>query len=299
MTTLILGAGVFGASTAYHLTLSAPSTKVILLDRAALPPAPLLASTPLSTAASSDWNKIIRADYQSALYTGLMQPALAAWSTDPLFKPWYKPSGVLWFMSPALIQNAVDNYKNAGRELPEGCFLKEGLAAQQEGYFADAKLTDGQQCFFNPEGGWAMDKEATAAVLLQAVAQGTEYRQGEAFRLVRENNKVTGVELADGSIVNADRVVVCMGAGAIAFLERSGADVAVGEKLKAGGVLSVTVESGIDDQVYDKVAVLECGDDKMGMSRLALLSLFDCHADYSAQAVDTSRLGRAHRPNST
>lgn len=73
--TLIIGAGVFGASTAYHLSLQYKDpSKITILDRTPNPPAP---------AASTDINKIIRADYSSAFYTGIAYEAMEAWSSWP------------------------------------------------------------------------------------------------------------------------------------------------------------------------------------------------------------------------
>jgi sarcosine oxidase/L-pipecolate oxidase len=60
---LIIGSGVFGASTAYHLSKSHPSASIAILDRSS--------SFPYSLAASHDFNKIIRADYGNAFYCEL------------------------------------------------------------------------------------------------------------------------------------------------------------------------------------------------------------------------------------
>jgi sarcosine oxidase/L-pipecolate oxidase len=77
---LIVGAGIFGASTAYHLThpkprLSAqapefPIPRVTLLDRS-----PLGAGI----GASDDINKIIRADYSQKFYMDLGYETIDAW----------------------------------------------------------------------------------------------------------------------------------------------------------------------------------------------------------------------------
>jgi len=56
---LIVGAGVFGASTALYLRQSDPSAIVTLLDQT---------SFPNPSAASHDLNKIIRADYDDIFY---------------------------------------------------------------------------------------------------------------------------------------------------------------------------------------------------------------------------------------
>ena len=97
-TTLIVGAGISGASTAYHLskTLDKSVDRVILLDRAPFPDDPATTPPAPSPGASWDWNKIIRADYVDTDYTAIMAKGLDEWATSPVFKPWYFRSGTVW-----------------------------------------------------------------------------------------------------------------------------------------------------------------------------------------------------------
>jgi sarcosine oxidase/L-pipecolate oxidase len=59
---LIIGAGTFGISTAYHLAVSG-YRNLKVLDRAAI--------IPSSYSAGTDLNKIIRAEYEDPFYTSL------------------------------------------------------------------------------------------------------------------------------------------------------------------------------------------------------------------------------------
>jgi sarcosine oxidase / L-pipecolate oxidase len=95
---LIVGAGIFGTSTAYHLThsvlkattqLSPPrTTKVTLLDHS-----PLGAGM----GASEDINKIIRADYSQNFYMDLGYEAIEAWKSlsepNGIFEGLYHQTG--------------------------------------------------------------------------------------------------------------------------------------------------------------------------------------------------------------
>ncbi|EOD44859.1 putative fructosyl amino acid oxidase protein [Neofusicoccum parvum UCRNP2] len=81
--TLIIGAGAFGLSTAYHLA-SRGHTSITLLD-----PSP----APSPSAASTDISKIIRADYNTPLYAQLGLDAIAAWRADPLYAGLYHVPG--------------------------------------------------------------------------------------------------------------------------------------------------------------------------------------------------------------
>ncbi|KAI0021323.1 sarcosine oxidase [Xylariomycetidae sp. FL0641] len=61
---LILGAGVFGTSTALHLATTHPTAQITLVDRSPR-------GAPARPAASWDWNKVVRADYRDPVYCRL------------------------------------------------------------------------------------------------------------------------------------------------------------------------------------------------------------------------------------
>jgi len=67
---IIVGAGCFGISTAYHL-LQRGYTDVTVLDRSEKLPAP--------DAASTDINKIVRTSYSDIFYTRLARSAIQEW----------------------------------------------------------------------------------------------------------------------------------------------------------------------------------------------------------------------------
>lgn len=68
---LIIGAGTFGTSTAWHLANTyKDASKVTIVDRSPSPPKP---------AASIDVNRIIRTDYPSKLYCDLACEAIHSW----------------------------------------------------------------------------------------------------------------------------------------------------------------------------------------------------------------------------
>src|ERR1700712_1480611 len=67
---LIIGSGIFGASTAYHLAQRYPNARTCLVDRMPYP-------CPL--AASWDWNKVVRADYGDAFYMKFALEAMDSW----------------------------------------------------------------------------------------------------------------------------------------------------------------------------------------------------------------------------
>lgn len=85
---LIVGGGVFGTSTAYHLS-NRGYTRVTVLDRF---------DAPSKDSAACDLNKVVRADYPNPLYTKLGTEAMDIWK-DPksIFSGLYRETG--WIMS--------------------------------------------------------------------------------------------------------------------------------------------------------------------------------------------------------
>lgn len=77
-TVLIVGAGTFGTSTAFHLaeTYEDPSRVTIIDDRCEPTPPPSAATT---ARASRDVNRIVRTDYPSRMYCDLACEAIHDW----------------------------------------------------------------------------------------------------------------------------------------------------------------------------------------------------------------------------
>jgi len=111
---VIVGAGIFGASTALHLISKYPSARVTLIDRTPFP---------CQVGASWDWNKVIRADYTKLVYMELALEALEWWQTDPLYKPFYHESGLIWLDNAGVPQTIIDNYKHLKASASRKCSL--------------------------------------------------------------------------------------------------------------------------------------------------------------------------------
>ncbi|KAL8760160.1 MAG: hypothetical protein Q9184_003417 [Pyrenodesmia sp. 2 TL-2023] len=104
---IIVGAGIFGASTAYHLAKAIPSAAITLIDRSPYP-------CPL--AASYDYNKIVRADYGDKFYMSLALKSQHQWRTDPLYNQFFHESGMVNIEGTGLGRRMVQNFKDLGVE---------------------------------------------------------------------------------------------------------------------------------------------------------------------------------------
>ncbi|PYH82230.1 nucleotide-binding domain-containing protein [Aspergillus uvarum CBS 121591] len=164
---LIVGGGIFGVSTAYHLSLQSPQPRILLLDRSPAPPSP---------AASTDINKIIRADYSNPLYMTLGFEALDAWKSLPSFRAArvHHPSG--WIcMDEKDSDTAIrvrQNFHRAGRD---DCVENMTEAEIRESWGGLLQQTDCSpfgSYYFNPSAGWADAGKALQILTQEAVQRG-------------------------------------------------------------------------------------------------------------------------------
>lgn len=203
-THLIIGAGVFGTSTALHLIESDPSATVTLLDQTPFP-------CPL--AASHDINKIIRADYGDAFYSKLALEAQELWRDDPLYKPYYHESGIIKIDDAGLSHQMVDNYRNLGVEFTAGIMTPENARTQFDGLYRDGDWRDVKEVFWNPQSGWADAKAALTSTIEAAIDRGVEYVEATVSSLLfDQGGDCIGVQTENGRNLMADHVILCTGA---------------------------------------------------------------------------------------
>lgn len=202
---LIVGAGAFGTSTAYHYAQvhSDPSSTVVI-DRAAYPP---------QHAAATDISKIFRADYHERFYMDLAYEALEQWKTSPELKKHFHQVGrvALGSKGSDLHSRVRDNFRARGRDPTKDVALGE-LRDVFGGIYAQTDLSAIDRADWNPEAGLC-DAGAAAAELMQAaVDRGVKYETGDVARLMPGASGVRGVQLSDGRTFTADKVLLCAGA---------------------------------------------------------------------------------------
>ncbi|KAL9931564.1 hypothetical protein V8E36_009561 [Tilletia maclaganii] len=209
---IVIGAGVFGASTALHLKRYFPDASVTILERSN--PSSLKCTTPAPSpdAASSDLNKIIRADYADADFRKLAIRAIEHWRTDEGLRPFYHEVGLLLHSLPsedadelksawAVAQKGVDEAARVAEDdatraidgadprrdalppLARLCETQEDLLAALPSNarasigsclqsIGRSAIKSSSAAYCNPRAGWAEAKEATSAVLQHAVERG-------------------------------------------------------------------------------------------------------------------------------
>jgi sarcosine oxidase/L-pipecolate oxidase len=215
-TVLIVGAGTFGTSTAYHLShqYKDPS-RITIIDRWE-PKAPLADKQ----AAAVDTNRIIRTDYESLMYCDLANEAIHPWFWNIAVQGHFHKTG--WVVidkeggefgekvKKTFVERGGDYTKDADvKELQKYEVLKDlgGSGGLGKGYF-------------NPEAGWCDAERATMSFLNVATKKGVKRVTGEVteLMLVDSKSRVSGVRTSSGQTYTADKIVLATGAWTSAFL---------------------------------------------------------------------------------
>jgi len=200
---LIVGAGVFGLSSA--LELSRRGHSVTLID-----PGPI----PHPKAASTDISKAVRMDYGSdELYMSLMEEAFQVW--DQWNREWRTPL----YHEDGFLLLSQEEIKPGGFEYESLQLLRkrghtaerlnsESLRKRFPAWNA-AKYPDG---YFNPRAGWAESGNVVEQLAQLAKTAGVSLRENlSAAGLITNDHSVTGVVGSDGQRYSADLVVLATG----------------------------------------------------------------------------------------
>ncbi|OTB00930.1 hypothetical protein M426DRAFT_323919 [Hypoxylon sp. CI-4A] len=253
---LIIGAGVFGLSTALALTKRPEfaSTSITILDRS-----PEEGVFPSRDASSIDSSRIIRADYADPAYTELASEAQTYWrQTDPSSlggEGRYTESGFLLAGNEGPLSNedgtltgiayVKKSWVNAmalahkeGRPLSSIRMMKssEGIAINTGlSEFADWG-------YLNEASGWADAEASMKWYYDRVVATGRiTFINGKAESLETDDEakRVTGARLKDGRTLSADLVIAAAGAWTPTLIDLSQQAVATGQIL---GYIDLTEE---------------------------------------------------------
>ena len=234
---LILGAGVFGASTALHLIRKYPDASIRLVDREPFP---------CQVAASWDWSKVIRADYTDILYMEKAIEAKQAWKWDPLFKDFYHESGIFWISSTNMAPTIAQNFERLqARDDFRVAPLEEAIHLHGD-VFKDADYSGVSQVLINNSSGWAEAKKALKHVIEAAVNAGVKYSVADVSSLLFDDEGAcTGIRSTTGEAFTATKTILCTGAGTAKLIADSAPereDIQVGDRLVAAAICTGIVE---------------------------------------------------------
>jgi glycine/D-amino acid oxidase-like deaminating enzyme len=253
---LIVGAGVFGISTAYHLIRKYPNASVTVVDRDAY-------DAETRVAASWDWNKVVRADYDDIVYCQLGIESQDVFKSDPLFRPYFHETGIYWMCRSEYAQQVIDNYKKLGRSADLQAVPIEEARKLYGGLFEEADYTGVKEVLVNKTSGWAAAGDCLRAVTKEALRLGVKYVVAEVVSLASDSTgRTTGVKTAKGETILAAHTILSTGAFTAKLLEWSAKDsgnieLRAGDRILAAGI--TTGMTTLDEKQYANFAKMPVG----------------------------------------
>ncbi|TDZ34260.1 L-pipecolate oxidase [Colletotrichum trifolii] len=208
-TVLIIGAGTFGTSTAYHLskTYKDPS-RVTILDRWGS------SRTSPKVAAAIDVNRIIRTDYVNPLYCNLANEAIHPWFWDIDLGHFFHKTGwvVLDEKGNEFTKNVRQTFRQRGSDYTKETDVND--LSKRWGILNGMKRDDLGDAYFNPEAGWCDAAAATERFMAVAEKKGVKRVTAEVLELVfdPEKKQIAGAQTTDGRVWTADKIVLASGA---------------------------------------------------------------------------------------
>ena len=247
---------MFGVSTAYHLIKKYPDASVALVDRDAF-------DADSRVAASWDWNKVVRADYDDIVYCELALEAQDIFKSDPLWKPYFHETGIYWICRSEYAQDVIDNYKKLGRKADLSVVPVSEARKMYGGLFDDADYRGVKEVLVNKTSGWAAAGDCLRAITRKTVELGVKYVTAEIATLqFDDSSRCSGVKTATGEILTASHIILCTGAFTPKLLEFSAessgmTDLRAGSRILAGGI--TTGMTRLDDKTYERFAAMPVG----------------------------------------
>jgi sarcosine oxidase len=195
----VVGAGVFGAWTAWHL--AKRGLRVALVE--AYGPGH-------SRASSGGETRIIRMGYGAdELYSRWSQRSLVYWRDflGAVKQPLFLQTGVLWMAGKddARLGETVATLKRCGVE-----FVEHDRASLGKRY-PQIALEEIQKGILEPQSGVLMARRAVAAVVEDALRRGVQYRSAQAMN-PREAGRVKHIVTSQGERIRAEQFVFACGA---------------------------------------------------------------------------------------
>lgn len=234
---IIVGAGVFGASTALHFSRRYPAYSISVFD---------CSPFPSSRAASTDINKIVRAAYSDLNYCRLAARSHDIWRNDRLLSKFYHEAGMLSIRPyKGGARAMLENFKRLGINKDAKVVTPEDVRTMFNGVFKHADFNKVEEFLWEPNAGWAEAANALAAIMRAAVDNGVSYVSNAVSKLIVVGQHCQGVELTDGSKHYAKKVLLCAGADTARILAESAPQdpsLHAGPRFVAGAIVEAKVK---------------------------------------------------------
>ena len=205
----IIGAGIHGLSTAYHLALKLKETgrgsgsDILVVDK-----------TAIAAGASGIACGVVRNNYYQPAMRELMAHSVSVWESDPKAYS-YHPVGYMQ-ISPEVMHEQVGTIYEQQKKIGYDSVFIEGAADSQkymEGLFSDWQAKNITSVLHEKKGGYANNTASIYGLASKAEAEGVRIMTGcevQGFEFGNNTAAVTGIKTNKGTI-KCDYVVVGVG----------------------------------------------------------------------------------------
>ncbi|KAF5013020.1 hypothetical protein FDECE_967 [Fusarium decemcellulare] len=226
---VIVGAGVFGLSTALELK-KRGYQNVTVIDRY-LPP--------VIDGSSVDISRVIRVEYADPLYGKMAREAHQGWVRD--YPDHYHESGFV-MLANASGNSYVEKSKDANKSLGDTLEEYENAHDIRKQFPEIQAQLDGMKAYHNKTGGWADAESSIRQLANECSLAGVAFITGARGRVTSlrySGTRVTGVNVAQGDAIPASQVILATGAWSNRLLPISHATSASGQPV---GFIRLTPE---------------------------------------------------------
>ncbi|KAM5351072.1 hypothetical protein ACJ41O_003795 [Fusarium nematophilum] len=199
---LIVGAGVFGLSTALELR-HRGYQHVTVIDRY-LPP--------VVDGSSVDISRVIRVEYADPLYAKMAREAHEGWVRD--YPDHYHESGFV-MVADASGNSYIDKSKDTNKTMDDTLEEYENAGDIRKRFPAIQANLNGLKAYYNRRGGWADAESSIRQLANQCSHEGVSFITGERGRVLSlryRGSRVIGVNVAQGDPISASQVILATGA---------------------------------------------------------------------------------------
>lgn len=204
---LIIGAGVHGLSTGYHLARALRArgrgggADILIVDK-----------TGIAAGASGIACGVIRNNYFQPAMRALMAHSVSVWESDPEGLS-YHPVGYMQISPEVMHEGVASIYDQQGAIGYPSVFVEgaSDSAAYMRGIFHDWQARGITSVLHELKGGYANNKAAMSGLASKALAEGVRIEPGVCVRGLRLSGGAVSAAETDRGTISADYVVV--GAG--------------------------------------------------------------------------------------
>ncbi|KAB2576899.1 L-pipecolate oxidase [Lasiodiplodia theobromae] len=239
---VVVGAGVFGLSTALELS-KRGYRNITVLDR--YPP-------PAIDGSSVDISRIVRNDYADPIYARMAKEAMSLWESD--YPEWFHRCGSILLSSKdsKYVSKSLENLKQTSQTYQEFNGTHE-LRKLFRGFQGDIPGVSG---YANPVGSWVDAAGSIGAMAKECALRGVSFVTGPKGTVLSldtsSDGQIRGVVTADGLAIPTDRLVVATGAWTNQLVDMKKSVVAAGQPV---GFIQLTADEA--RQLYNAPVMID------------------------------------------